>query len=679
MKKRRKTRFPLSAALAVAALSCSGNNMEMQPEPPFEPTAATSYTAKVKNLLTGLPATDAEVAAVSADPQVLAGLIDTWMALPQFNEKLQSFFQQAFQQTQVSLLQFDDQLRLKVQAWNPNDRVRFVQSATTSFARTAVQIVSSGQPFTNTITTDTFYLNPPLMAALAANDLYVFDDKDTYAPGNFLTRFPGFKYVRQTTTNIPYDQSMDPTNANFMNFYDPMPNTTSPNAGCTTYPRTFNTSPTNNNTTSLTLQTAVQRLWGGRAPCGYTESVFTDADYDNWRLVKIRKPAGSEQTIMPWEVVKMRNAATTELVLNTPRYGFMSTLAFNANWATNGSNLHRVTMNQTLIVALGQALTNPNGAAAPIGETGGDQSLHAKPGTACYGCHTILDPLRNYFRQSYSVASHVQTLSLAMLPADQATATYNFDGQMIAGKGGGIAEFAGVLAASPSFANAWTQKLCQYANSSDCVLEDPEFQRVSDAFKASNFNFKTLVRTLFSSPLITGAARTKTATDNGTVISVARREHLCMALSTRLGVTDACNINSTKQTIYQDLSFGIPGSGYSRGSTSPLLPHDPDLFFYSAVENLCSQYALLMIDPTKTCISSKGCYKSTDPVATNIDAFVATFMGLTANDERKADLTKILNDHYAEAMTVSGTTAKSALQSVFTLACSTPLFDASGI
>ena len=30
-------------------------------------------------------------------------------------------------------------------------------------------------------------------------------------------------------------------------------------------------------------------------------------------------------------------------------------------------------------------------------------------------------------------------------------------------------------------------------------------------------------------------------------------------------------------------------------------------------------------------------------------------------------------------MTVSGTTAKSALQSVFTLACSTPLFDASGI
>ena len=44
------------------------------PPTPFEAASAASYTVKVKSLLTGLAATDEEVAAVEKDPAALAGL-----------------------------------------------------------------------------------------------------------------------------------------------------------------------------------------------------------------------------------------------------------------------------------------------------------------------------------------------------------------------------------------------------------------------------------------------------------------------------------------------------------------------------------------------------------------------------------------------------------------------------
>jgi hypothetical protein len=59
-----------------------------------------SYVAKVKNLLLGLPPTDAEVSAITADPTQLQVLIDGWLQQPQYLQKMQRFFELAFQARQ---------------------------------------------------------------------------------------------------------------------------------------------------------------------------------------------------------------------------------------------------------------------------------------------------------------------------------------------------------------------------------------------------------------------------------------------------------------------------------------------------------------------------------------------------------------------------------------------------
>jgi len=77
--------------------------------PPFQADPPAVYVAKVKNVLVGLPPTDDEVKAIEADPTQLKALIDGWMALPQYAEKMTRFFELAFQQTQVSIIDFADQ------------------------------------------------------------------------------------------------------------------------------------------------------------------------------------------------------------------------------------------------------------------------------------------------------------------------------------------------------------------------------------------------------------------------------------------------------------------------------------------------------------------------------------------------------------------------------------------
>lgn len=657
--------------LAALAIACSSSDMPSADMGiPFAPSAPAAYTAKVKSLLVGLPTTDDEVRAVSANPQALAGLIDGWMGLPQFQVKMRGFFQQAFQQTQITELELQDQLQANPQSWNPVDKALFLSSVTSSFPATAWEIVQSGQPFTSTVTTNTFYLNVPLMAALALNDLYVVDDSGATSTAELLARYPGFQFTRTTDSTVTLDQTLDPKSPNFMVWYDPTPYM-GPAASCLTYPFTIK-NPAN------AIREVAARMFGGRLGCPpAVKSVFSAADYASWRMVKIRPPAAGEQTTEPWNIAAFQDPSMTTLVLKTPRVGFMTTLAFLANWPTNGSNLMRVTSNQSLIVALGESLANPE-LAVPVSENGGSPANHAQPGTVCYGCHVVLDPITTFFRQSYSLTYHRQTSATLTPPPAFPGAEFNYGGIDVKGTGGGVTELAAALAQSPSFATAWTQKLCQFANSSSCSADDPEFLRVAGVFSASSFNFKTLVRELFSSPLVTYASVTKSAQDNGTIVSVSRREHFCTALSTRLGIQDACSLQPLKMSKIQNLASGIPGSAYSRGTPSPLLPHDPDLFFFSAVENLCEQLAAEVIDPTKPCSAPQVCWKSTDPIAGNIGAFVGTLMSLPPSDPRTAGITQTLTDHYSAALAATGS-ATAALQSTFVLACASPSSEASGL
>ncbi|HEX4517828.1 MAG TPA: hypothetical protein VH054_30010, partial [Polyangiaceae bacterium] len=81
---------------------------------PFQADSPFVYVDKVKNILTGLPATQTEIDTVAnagdqnAQQAALVTLIDTWMTYPQYTQKMKTFFELSFQQTQLSQVDFND-------------------------------------------------------------------------------------------------------------------------------------------------------------------------------------------------------------------------------------------------------------------------------------------------------------------------------------------------------------------------------------------------------------------------------------------------------------------------------------------------------------------------------------------------------------------------------------------
>ena len=638
-----------------------GMDADSTPPAPFEPLPPAVYGTKVKDLLVGQPLGADELATLLADPTALVSLIDKWMAQPQWRTRMFSFFQQAFQQTQTSAADYDDQLGLKTANWNGLDQVRFNQSAQESFARTVMQLLDEGRPFNEVVTTRRLMLNPPLMAAMAFMDAAPQDDDGKAIPKAWLLlkQYPALKFTRQSDTPVPLGDSVDPASPNFMNWYDPTPYTGANPTGCMA-PVTYNG--------ARAIVEVAALLFGGRPGCGKTISQFADDDWTNWKMVTIRAPKAADETrTIFWNIPELRTA--TELVLRTPRVGFMTTPAFFANWPTNTSNQARVTANQTMIVGLGVSFDD-RGTTVQVSESSSD-ALHVMPGTVCYGCHQTLDPMRDFFRQSYNyVYSQQLDASTAGIPASGA---FTVDSSAPV-TGNGIVALADAIANHPRFAVAWAQKLCRLANSASCSEDDPEFIRVANVFKAGGFNFKKLVRELFASPLVTFASPTKTATDNGIVIGIARRETLCASLESRFGIADVCGIhgfyrataaNRAKITA-SNLASAVPGDGYARGSEIPLMPHDPSLFSVSATDNLCGLLAAQLVDA-----GAASRYTSGKKDAAIAD-FISSVMGLPANDPRAAPMTDILNRHYGDAM-AAGETAGDALRSTFVLACTSPL------
>src|SRR5207237_3622437 len=123
----------------------------------------------------------------------------------------------------------------------------------------------------------------------------------------------------------------------------------------------------------------------------------------------------------------------------------------------------------------------------------------------------------------------------------------------------------------PLYATAWAQKLCYYANSSACSEDDAELARVVKAFADSGFDFHKLVLELFSSPLVTGQATTKSWRDLGETISIARQDHFCAALTNRLGLTASLCTGITDKTTATAVANNVPLDGYLRGAEAPAL------------------------------------------------------------------------------------------------------------
>lgn len=359
------------------------------------------------------------------------------------------------------------------------------------------------------------------------------------------------------------------------------------------------------------------------------------------------------------------------------RRAFITTPGFLENWMTNQSNADRVLVNQALIIGLDFTFAPQNTAPSA---NGGDPNQHAVPGTVCYGCHASLDPAVALFRQSYSLSHRWQAARPNTVPA---TGTFAIPGAT-AVSGTGVATLGAAMAAHPLFAKGWTQKMCRFANGAACVETDPEFQRIVGVFTQSNFNFRTLVRELLLSPMVTAASYSPTAAALHAKVSIARRDQLCAALEARLQWPDVCQLRVHGMYGSADadgdnyganvraLGQTVADSSFARGQIEPAMPTQPDLFYVLSSDNLCLLLSQQVVDgqaggAVGTHYPPASRWKSTDPNGAIAD-FVSVVMGVPVPDARNAALQAVLETHYAGALSANATKSD-ALRSTFISAC----------
>jgi hypothetical protein len=656
---------------------------------PFEAATAQASTRKVKNLLTGLPPTDADIGSVTAmGADGLKTLIDGWMAQPEFRDKMLFFFRNSFQQTGfIATEDFKPQLLTNGGfdfQTTPGDDIflRLQQNLEDSFALTAWQTVTEGRPFSEVLTTRRFMMT----TALKATYLQIEMPRDTRGAAA-----PTISWkVDESGVDIPIEQIVDPASPNYLTFADvaPTANARIPTLACRGTAGMINPF-TGFNTLFQVLLGAIPQYSAidpvtmmNTTVCDRHSSrpYFTVQDTNDWQWVTVRPLAAGETRLMPYNIPALRTA--TELGLALPRVGFYTTPAFLALWNTNDSNQHRVTANQTLLVALGESFTSADGI-VPLSAAGLD-AAHTTTTGECYGCHKSLDPMRQFWATQYDFNDRNDFIAragngVAANPRPTTTGggfafgSVNTTGTNMFDFGPLLGQVADVTdAAQPinRFAMATTQKLCFFANSSACNETDPEFRRIARAFETGNFNFSGLVRDLFSSPLVTGASKTVTADTTGVTISISRRDQLCTSLSNRLGKPDLCALMvplpSATQAATAKIATSVPADAFSRGSEIPITASDPTLFYSSATEILCENIAPLVVDATAATVWSSTA------VPAAIADMVERLMGYPPSDPLHAGAVQILQDNYNQHMAVRGTTATNALRSTFALACESP-------
>ncbi|HEY7956136.1 MAG TPA: hypothetical protein VII38_12630, partial [Polyangia bacterium] len=507
----------LGALVGAGCVQQSAARINADAGVPFQVDSPAVYVAKVKNLLVGLPPTDAEVKAVIADPGALRGLIDQWMALPEYQQKMMVFFEIAFQQTQITAADFTDMIPPQGLGVGTGGQIPLLlQDLQESFARTVLALVSSGQPLTTAFTTHQLMMTPALMELYAFLDSRHVDD-NAKVTDLFAAAHPAVQITLEASQGpIPIADTLNPASPNYMHWYNP-------NIGkITSYPdQTCNVDPIVLPASAYSLHLL---LYGGidshktplkvgcapRQTSGYQ---MAPSDFTTWKMVTLRAPQSGESITPFYDLPTLRAAG--ELVLATPRVGFFSTPAFGANWPTNTSNQMRVTINQILIVTTGMAIDG-NDKTAPSSTPGLDAE-HAAAGSACLGCHQLLDPTRSILSSTWSWYYYPQSDPALM----QQKGLFAFQG--VIKPVTSIDDFAATLASHPAVPAAWVQKLCYWANSTACDVADPEFQRIVGVFQSSNLSWNALVKELLSSPITTHTALTATTAESGEVIAVARR------------------------------------------------------------------------------------------------------------------------------------------------------------
>ena len=637
---------------------------------PFVAVAPYSYVAKVKNILTGKAATASEVSSVTAKPENLKTLIQQWMTTPDYQTKMLQFFGNALQQSHFAFTDITDANNYMwywgFHGYDP--RGLFQQSLAEIVPRTALMFAKNGTPFNQLFTTQTWAMNTYAQLITSVIDM---DSDGTMNGRDYFLKNPNFAWTLESTTPIPLSDSLDPNNANYLTFYEP--SLTQQTGSCATTSVTMSVAKMNlmsrqyhypdypgfipTNLMVYLSGTEYQYSAADETVACYgtpANNALNAADYTNWQLVKTRLPVAGEQASVPWNLAALR--AGNDLKIITPRIGPMSSISFFAQYPTNASNVMRDDLNQAMIIGLGTGVTGAD-STIPLSLAAVD-TAHAHAGTPCYGCHVTLDPMKQYYMQTYSLRQHHQTDPTQLaLPGQFAFKGVTFNG-------GGFTQFASLLSTHSNFAPTWVQNLCNYAISLPCDTSDPEFIRISNDFVASNYNWNSLIVDFFSSPLLTNATATKTVIETGQVVSAARLNHLCGLLSSRLGIADICGLLPTtvvpqQLAVLQTAAGALPMDMYSRGNPKPLIPTNTTLIYSRVIDNVCAAAAGAVVG------GSNPLYP-TASINNSITAMVNGLMGVLPPGD--AETISILTAHYNAALATQASSVL-ALESTFVAAC----------
>jgi len=676
---------------------------------PFQADPPSVYVAKVKNILTGLQATDGEIqqVATASDPQAeLATLIQGWQQAPgtatntynvtlnPYQLKLLRFFQLAFQQVQITNIDVQTMLSQKTVTKNLAILPSIMSNIETSFAMTMLmQSVQGSSKFSVAPNTNTFAMTTAMMEFYGYMDALQVDDSGA-SPGSedgtIRMGLPSLLYL--TSDSIPIADSANSSSPNYMHWT---------NAGVAA--NCLGNTTVNMPMSSYNLHQALDGWWDGtlmgQCKNSYlgtaTSSILQGTDFSDWRLVTINQSSTPSAWTHWWDIASLRALQSgASITFQVPRVGFFTTPAFFANWQTNDSNQMRVTMNQAFIVALGSSVdgTDPTTTSSTVPGLAID---HAGTSGACFGCHQLLDPSRGALMSTYSWFYHMQNLN---------TSPYNGepDAGFAAPSGGYVFAFRGdvvpnintvqdlgnALASHPAFPTAWAQKFCIWANSAPCDTQDPVFQQIVSTF-ATDGSWNNLIVNLMSSPIITNAVQTVTEQVNGEVVAVSRRDHLCTALNERLGFQDLCGLSGFNAAAFNTtvtaIANGLPSDSYGRGAAIPNLPNAPTLFSFAANQNICEQIAVVLVDnppvgPLCGSPHAAPCYwssSSTTNIANAINDFVTLVMAIEPSDPRSAQAVTALTTQYQDALATGPdaggpVSATTALQTTFALACQSP-------
>ncbi len=607
-------------AADVACLESYVRSIAVEPPepPPADAVSADGALAKIKTILTGEAPTADERARVSADPANLRALVDGWTRTPAFEAKLQGFLSTALQQDLVGAL--EEQLD-KPRGFRA--RIRLLEAnVAESFARTALRIVRAGRPFTEIATTRDWEMTTALAMVLA----YADQDAQARRAQHALTRSapPGAPRpvtIEWMVAERTWVAPQIPDECDIQN----------PNLDADRL---------------LDFLLGLVRCRGGQQDFRYENPLLRDRDFSDWRTVRIANASQERPAVRFYDLPALRDA--DELPLRIRRAGFFSTPAFLGNYPTNPDNHYRVTVNQSLLVALGATFS-----AADATQSFGGRTIdteHAAPGTPCHVCHTLMDPMRVAFWDQFS-PFYQRTENGTDLDGRFAFRGYRHDEVVNTPIALGRA-----LAAHPLFKTAWVQRLCFWANSQACDEGDPRFQALADAFAAGGHDLRALVVDLFTSPLVTGLD----ATPSASAISITRANHLCPLLEARLGDDTLCD------GIGGVLGL-IPKDEFSRGEAAPVLTSAPNTFSFAAGEQLCLRIANKLVGNGES-----GRILRTDDVPGALATLVERLMGLHAGHPRHDGAMAALRTHFDEAAAAPGGNAGVALRSTAMVACLSP-------